>query len=187
MSNRHLARTIAMQTLYEWDFKGRDNEKLKEYLKKNIAEFAPDFDDQGFTERLVDHVVAHLDDIDTKIQEYAPDWPLEQITVTDRNILRIGIFELFLSEEIPAKVAINEAIELAKTFGGPSSSKFVNGVLGAMYNDMVKEGIVKPIDIQKAKEAEEREKQRQEALQKKALEKKQTETPKPDQVSPTLE
>jgi len=143
MSNRHLARTIAMQTLYEWDFNRMEKNNLSALSKKNLKEFAPDFDDHGFVHYLIKGVTNHLDEINGLITKYAPEWPLEQITVVDRNILRLGIFELrFSGGEIPPKVAINEAIELAKSFGGESSGKFVNGVLGTIYKEMVKKGEV---------------------------------------------
>lgn len=138
MANRHLARTIALQTLYEWDF-NKQHVPLEQILKRNIHEFAPVFDDQQFSERLVQGVLDHLTDINTFITRYAPEWPLDQITVIDRNVLRIGLYELKFDNDIPPKVAINEAIELAKTFGGPSSGKFVNGVLGSIYKDSQKE------------------------------------------------
>ena len=137
MANRHLARTIALQTLYEWDF-NKQKSNVAALLKRNIAEFAPQFDDQQFSEQLVKHVIEHLTTLDDVIREYAPEWPLEQITVVDRNVLRIGIYELQHDKDIPPKVAINEAIELAKTFGGPSSGKFINGVLGSIYKQMEK-------------------------------------------------
>jgi N utilization substance protein B len=136
MSNRHLARTIAMQTLYEWDFMGRPDGRLQELVQQNLREFAPDFHDSGFSISLVEGVEKNRDNIDALITTYAPEWPLEQITIVDRNILRIGIFELKFAPDIPPKVAINEAIELAKGFGGESSGKFVNGVLGAIYKDL---------------------------------------------------
>lgn len=136
MANRHLARTIAMQTLYEWDFGKRKPEDLPTLLEKNLKEFAPDFDDGGFAKLLLEGVVKNQAEIDAVIVQYAPQWPLEQITVVDRNILRIGVFELKFAPEIPPKVAINESIELAKTFGGDASGRFVNGVLGAIYRDM---------------------------------------------------
>lgn len=139
MSNRHLARTIAMQTLFEWDFRGQKVD-LALLTKENIKEFAPDFDDNGFTMRLIKGVKKELEEINAIIAEYAPEWPIEQITVTDRNVLRIGIYELKYSSEVPPKVAINEAIELAKTFGGESSGKFVNGVLGTIYKQMEERG-----------------------------------------------
>lgn len=140
MSNRHLARTIAMQTLYQWDFEGRgEAADPLSILKHNKSEFAPSFNDSGFSEELVNGVTRNLEKIDTIIEKYAPEWPIEQITAVDRNILRIGVYELEFSLDIPPKVAINEAIELAKTFGGESSGKFVNGVLGSIYQNM-KEG-----------------------------------------------
>ena len=141
MSNRHLARTIVMQSLYEWDFNKLKESDLEILTAKNLKEFAPGFDDNGFTQHVAKGVMRHLNEINDLITKYAPEWPLEQITVVDRNILRIGIFELkFSSGEIPPKVAINEAIEIAKSFGGESSGKFVNGVLGSIYRDMVAKG-----------------------------------------------
>lgn len=136
MSNRHLARTIAMQTLYEWDFMGKPAGKLQALVGNNLKEFAPDFHDAGFSTAIVNGVEKNRDEIDALITRYAPEWPLEQITIVDRNILRIGIYELKFAADIPPKVAINEAIELAKGFGGESSGKFVNGVLGAIFKDM---------------------------------------------------
>ncbi|MBI4092782.1 MAG: transcription antitermination factor NusB [Candidatus Kerfeldbacteria bacterium] len=135
MSNRHLARTVAMQTLYEWDFNDR-KQNLAELLKHNLKEFAPDFNDGGFSERIVKGVEQNQAEIDKVVERYAPEWPIQQITIVDRNILRIGVFELKFVKDIPPKVAINEAIELAKSFGGESSGRFVNGVLGAVYKDM---------------------------------------------------
>lgn len=143
MSNRHLARTMAMQSLYEWDFRQSENRKLGEIVDHNLKEFAPSFDDHGFIRDLITGVIQNKEKIDVLISEYAPEWPLDQITIVDRNILRIGIFELKFSKDVPPKVAINEAIELAKTFGGESSGKFVNGVLGAIYKKMLETGEVK--------------------------------------------
>ncbi len=131
MANRHLGRTIIMQSLYQWDFRGKDTAGLQKSLEQNLKEFAPEFDDVQFVEQTVNGILTNNDTIDALIVKYAPQWPLEQITPVDRNVLRIGIYELKLNAEIPARVAINEAIELAKTFGGESSGKFVNGVLGA--------------------------------------------------------
>lgn len=124
-----------MQTLYEWDFNGR-TQKLSDLARHNLAEFAPDFNDGGFSDRIVKGVDEHREEIDSVIEKYAPEWPIQQITIVDRNILRIGIYELKFVKDIPPKVAINEAIELAKSFGGESSGRFVNGVLGAVYKDM---------------------------------------------------
>ena len=135
MSNRHLARTIALQTLFEWDFKGNDKKILDEIIDYNFKNFAPEFNDHKFTEKIVKGVIKNVKDIDANIVKYAPEWPIDQITNTDRNILRIGIYELLLDPDVPSKVAINEAIEMAKTFGGESSGKFVNGVLGSIYKD----------------------------------------------------
>ncbi len=146
MSNRHLARTIAMQSLYQWDFLGQDDTKLPEVIAFNRAEFAPEFDDGGFVQNLVDGVMKNRPAIDEIITHFAPDWPLETITIIDRNILRLGTYELKFSESVPSKVAINEAIELAKSFGGDASGRFVNGVLGAIYKDMVAKGEGKEID-----------------------------------------
>lgn len=138
MANRHLARTIALQTLYEWDF-NKQRPAIPALLQRNLREFAPAFDDQQFSERLVAGVLEHIAALNDYIARYAPEWPLDQITVIDRNVLRIGVYELKFDVDIPPKVAINEAIELAKTFGGPSSGKFVNGVLGTIYKDMQKD------------------------------------------------
>ena len=134
MSNRHLARTIALQTLFAWDFNGKEGKKTESIIKDNFENFAPNFDDGGFVKNLVKGVADHLEEIDKSIVRYATEWPLDQITTIDRNILRLGIFELVYTE-IPPRVAINEAIEVAKGFGGDASGKFINGVLGAIYND----------------------------------------------------
>lgn len=138
MANRHLSRSIALQSLFEWDFRERDAGSLKAITAHNIHEFAPGMEDTDFIYDLVVGVEKHRPDIDALIVESAPDWPLEQITNIDRNVLRLGIYELQFAnaQDVPPKVAINEAIELAKTFGGPSSGKFVNGVLGTIYKNM---------------------------------------------------
>ncbi len=136
MSSRHLARSIAMQTLFEWDFRGQSNSVLPAILEHNLKEFGPGLEEGGFAQELISGVVGHQAEIDDLIAKYAPEWPINQITIVDRNILRIGVFELKISQNVPPKVAINEAIELAKSFGGPSSGKFVNGVLGSMFKDM---------------------------------------------------
>jgi N utilization substance protein B len=138
MANRHLARSIAMQSLYEWDFKGKKTENLDEIVKKNIQEFAPGIEDDSFVYHLVKNTIKNQDKIDPLIEKCAPEWPLEQVTVVDRNILRLGIYELLFGsyDDVPPKVAINEAIELAKSFGGESSGRFVNGVLGTIYREL---------------------------------------------------
>lgn len=135
MANRHLSRTIAMQTLFVWDFNNQKKD-LKEIVKENFSNFAPEFDDGGFVEELVSGVFKNIKAIDDYIKKYAPEWPIDQITIIDRNVLRLGVYELVFSEKIPPKVAINEAIEVAKNFGGDSSGKFINGVLGSIYTNM---------------------------------------------------
>lgn len=143
MANRHLARSLVLQTLFEWDSgsQGPKSEVL-EILKRNIEEFASDSKDSTFMEDLLDGVLSKQKDIDLVIEKAAPDWPLDKISTVDRNILRIGLFELLFADrdQVPAKVAINEAIELAKTFGGESSGRFVNGVLGAVYKEIGEPG-----------------------------------------------
>jgi transcription antitermination protein NusB len=141
MASRHLSRSIAMQSLYEWDFNGKKADALKNIVERNIDEFGPGLEDTKFVWQIVDGVVSHIGEIDNIIIKAAPEWPLDQITIVDRNVLRIGLFELIYEdkEEVPPKVAINEAIELAKSFGGESSGKFINGVLGTVYNELTKE------------------------------------------------
>ena len=155
MANRHLQRSIAMQSLFEWDFQGRDDAKMKEILGRNQKEFAPGTKEFMFGETLVNGTLKHRGKIDPLIEKCAPEWPLDQVTVVDRNILRLGIFELLHGnyDEVPPKVAINEAIELAKTFGGESSARFVNGVLGTIYREMGEP--MKDDDAAKAKERRE--------------------------------
>jgi len=138
MANRHLSRSIAMQSLYEWDFLGRDSGQLNEIIGRNIQEFGPGLNSGEFISRLVKGVIEYLPKLDKIIEKSAPEWPIEQITIVDRNILRLGLYELLFGDrqETPPKVAINEAIELAKTFGGESSGKFVNGVLGTVYREI---------------------------------------------------
>ena len=139
MASRHLARSIVLQSLFEWDFyqKKVDLEKI---LKRNIEKFAGDFDEKDFALSLAKGVVEHLDKIDKIIQTSAPERPIDQLSIVDRNVLRIGLQELLYGnkKEVPPKVAINEAIELAKGFGSESSGKFVNGVLGTVYKEMEK-------------------------------------------------
>ncbi len=141
MGSRHLSRSIAMQSLYEWDFSGKKQETLKKIVEKNVKEFGPGMENQDFVWQLINGIVEHLPKIDKIIEKAAPEWPINQITVVDRNVLRIGLYELMYEkkEEVPPKVAINEAIELAKTFGGESSGKFINGVLGTVYKQIQNE------------------------------------------------
>lgn len=157
MSNRHLARTMAMQSLFEWDFRDQNSDRISSIVEHVKEEFAPEFDDGGYVENQVMQAVQHMKDIDALLQQFAPEWPLEEMTSTDRNILRLGVYELVFDETIPSKVAINEAIELGKTFGGEASGKFVNGVLGAIYKDRLGRGVMKEVDQKKKKESEEQE------------------------------
>lgn len=138
MANRHLQRSVAMQSLFEWDFKGKHDENSREILKRNLEEFAPGLEDGIFAGQLIEGTLRERPTIDKLIEKCAPEWPLEQVTVIDRNILRLGIYELMFGsyDEVPPKVAINEAIELAKTFGSDASPRFVNGVLGTIYREM---------------------------------------------------
>jgi len=127
-----------MQSLYEWDFSGKKPDQLEKIVERNIQEFGPGLEDKTFVWQLIEGVVSRIGDIDKIIEKAAPEWPIEQITIVDRNVLRIGLYELLYSnkDEVPPKVAINEAIELAKTFGGESSGKFINGVLGTVYKQI---------------------------------------------------
>jgi N utilization substance protein B len=141
MANRHLARSTVLQALYEWDFSGQKINP-EEILHRDAAEFAPDAQCSGFMKTLLNGVISKQKDLDNVITSAAPEWPIEKISVMDRNILRIGLYELIFAdqEEVPPKVAINEAIELAKKFGGETSGKFINGVLGAVYKEMGEPG-----------------------------------------------
>lgn len=143
MASRHLARSIAMQALFEWDFNGKKPAALDEIVARNKKEFGAGLDEEyPFIDRLIKGTVDHLPKIDQIISVAAPEWPIEQITSADRAILRLGLYELLFSDhtEVPPKVAINEAIELAKSFGGESSGRFVNGVLGTVYREMGEPG-----------------------------------------------
>lgn len=142
MANRHLARSVVLQTLFEWDTTSADDVAAAEMLKRNVDEFGGDDTDKPFMETLLKGVLAKKEDLDLVITKAAPDWPLDRIAPVDRNILRIGLFELLFADrsQVPAKVAINEAIELAKVFGGDSSGRFVNGVLGAVYKELGEPG-----------------------------------------------
>ena len=157
MSNRHLARTMAMQCLYEWDFRGRAATEVDNIVAFVKQEFSKDFDDGGYVERQVKAIVEKQKELDELLNTFAPNWSVETMTIVDRNILRLGAYELKFDETIPSIVAINEAIELGKTFGGDASGKFVNGVLGAIYKDMVDKGVRKQIDIEMEKKKIEKE------------------------------
>ncbi|MCE9548994.1 transcription antitermination factor NusB [Candidatus Nomurabacteria bacterium] len=157
MANRHLSRSIVLQTLFEWDFlptsplhvdankkeeESAGSVDIKNTLKRNLKEFAPGLEDDVFVFSLIEQILKKRQVIDEIIVKAAPDWPIDKISIIDRNILRIGLTELLFGDrkEVPPKVAINEAIELAKTFGGENSGKFVNGVLGAVYKEIGEPG-----------------------------------------------
>ncbi len=128
-----------MQTLYQWDFKGQPTAAIPAILQQTMAEFGAGLEENdGYLEVTVNGILDKVVDIDAMITKYAPAWKIGDMSLVDRNILRLGVYEMHFSNTIPPKVAINEAIELAKTYGGPSSGKFVNGILGAMFNDLPK-------------------------------------------------
>ncbi len=134
-SNRHLGRIIALQTLYEQDFRRECQDtsfKLDKVLKRNISRYQDMVDDREFIELLVHGIDAKQSELDAVLQPVAPEWPIDQIARMDRIVLRIGVYELLFNKDVPPKVVINEAVELAKAFGGDNSSKFINGVLGTV-------------------------------------------------------
>lgn len=137
MATRQLGRSVVLQSLYEWDFYSRKAD-LTKIVERNLAEFAPGIDEPDFVWKLVKGVIEHIESIDKIITKAAPEWPIEQIAVMDRNALRLGLYELLYADpkEVPPKVAINEAIEVAKNYGGPNSGKFINGVLGTVFKEM---------------------------------------------------
>ncbi|MCX7616000.1 MAG: transcription antitermination factor NusB [Patescibacteria group bacterium] len=137
MATRHLARSIILQSLYEWDFLEKKVDLVK-IVERNLNEFAPGLNEPEFVWKMVDGIIKHLPEIDEIISKSALEWPFEQISLIDRNVLRIGVYELLFADknEVPYKVAINEAIELAKNYGGINSGKFVNGVLGTVFKHL---------------------------------------------------
>lgn len=142
MANRHLLRSVVLQSLFEWDFREVDNNLIGEIVARNAEEFAPGMGDFSFAKKLADGIVKKKADLDMIIEKAAPEWPIDKIANVDRNVLRLGLYELIFADrkEVPAKVAINESIELAKSFGGETSGKFVNGVLGAVYKELGEPG-----------------------------------------------
>lgn len=138
MSSRHIARSIVLQSLYEVDFNQEKKLDIDKVIERNKQEFGAGVNEDEFTNNLAHGVIKHQSQLDEIITKSAPDWPLNQITIVDRNVLRMGIYELLFGDknEVPPKVAINEAIELAKGYGGESSGRFVNGVLGTIYREM---------------------------------------------------
>ncbi|MDP3880722.1 MAG: transcription antitermination factor NusB [bacterium] len=142
MASRQLARSIVLQSLYEWDFYARKVDLIK-IVERNFENFGPGLaEEEDFIWRLVKGVVSHIDELNKLIEDAAPDWPISHIAIVDRNALRIGFYELLYSDknEVPGPVAINEAIELAKNYGGENSGRFINGVLGGVYTKLKKEG-----------------------------------------------
>jgi N utilization substance protein B len=155
-SNRHLGRIVALQTLYEQDFRRESNDAsfdLNEVLKRNITRYESTVDDVFFIEELVKGVAQYESSLDEQLRPLAPEWPIEQIARMDRVILRMGLYELLYQKDVPHKVVINEAVELAKAFGGDNSSKFINGVLGTALKNLLGENGTAPED-QKADETE---------------------------------
>ncbi len=138
MGSRHLSRSIVLQTLYEWDFWKREKKDVQKIFERNLESLSSGLIDKLYPQKLLEGILGNWDKLNKLIVSGAPEWPLNQINIIDRNILRIGIFELLFSDakEVPPKVAINEAVELAKTFGGESSRRFVNGVLGTIFREM---------------------------------------------------
>lgn len=138
MGSRHLSRSIVLQTLFEWDFNNCQGTSVKDIFKRNLDNLGQGLDDIEYPLKLLEGIISHWDELNKLIESGAPEWPMEQINIIDRNVLRIGIFELIFEDkkEVPPKVAINEAVELAKNFGGDSSRRFVNGVLGTIYRQM---------------------------------------------------
>lgn len=140
-SNRHLGRIVALQSLYEYEFRTNAEDKsvaIDEILARNLERYQDEIEDKEFVSLLVGGVLENQNDLDDRIRPLAPEWPLEQIARIDRNILRLGLYELlYRGDQVPPKVAINEAVELAKAFGSDNSSKFINGVLGTAYRTLV--------------------------------------------------
>ncbi len=142
MANRHLSRSVVLQALFEWDFCGQKDANMSDIIARDAKEFAPGVSEISFIEELMKGVLAKRSELDDIISKAAPEWPIDKISPIDRNVLRLGLYELLFADraEVPAKVAINEAIELAKTFGGETSGRFVNGVLGAVYKELGEPG-----------------------------------------------
>lgn len=142
-SNRHLGRIVALQTIYEYEFRTQVGDSTVNYndiLARNLEKYKSSVDDVAFVETLVAGVLDNLTGLDEKLQPLAPEWPLEQISRIDRTILRLGLYELlFSAATVPPKVVINEAVELAKAFGSDNSGKFVNGVLGTAYRTLIED------------------------------------------------
>jgi len=141
MATRQLCRSIVLQSLYEWDF-DKQKTNLTSILERNLQEFGPGIDEPEFAWKILKGIIDHRKEIDVIIEKAAPEWPIDQIAIIDRNALRLGLYELLFADrsEVPPKVAINEAIEIAKNYGGPNSGKFINGVLGTVYREIGEPG-----------------------------------------------
>ncbi len=138
MASRHQSRVVVLQSLFEMDFRNYDQNDFQEILNHNISEFYKDDVDTEYAKNLLDGVLKKQKEIDGIIVKAAPEWPLEKIGIVDRNVLRLGLYELIFADkkEVPSKVAINEAIEVAKFFSSETSGKFINGVLGSVYKEV---------------------------------------------------
>jgi N utilization substance protein B len=160
-SNRHLGRIVALQTLYEYELRENLNDKslnLDDILKRNLNQYDKAIGDKQYVIDLVKNVVKTANQLDARVQPLAPEWPIKQIAAVDRAILRLSVYELeSLSDIIPPKVAINEAIELAKSFGSENSSKFINGVLGSLYKQIAPDVAI--VGVQPPKPEEENDRQ----------------------------
>ncbi len=160
MATRHLARSIVLQSLYEWDFNNKSTDLVK-IVERNMEEFGPGINEPDFIWKMVKGVIEHLAEVDNIISKSAIEWPFDQITLIDRNVLRLGVYELIFvnHEEVPYKVAINESIELAKNYGGINSGRFVNGVLGTVYKQLeqvnIKDAVPEVIEKKEGKESTE--------------------------------
>ena len=142
-SNRHLGRIVALQTIYEYEFRtqvGDQTVRAEEILTRNLGKYKSSVEDTDFVRALVDGVIAKMTELDDTLRPLAPEWPIEQIARIDRTVLRLGLYELLHSKDsVPPKVAINEAVELAKAFGSDNSGKFVNGVLGTAFRPLIED------------------------------------------------
>ena len=150
-SNRHLGRILALQTLYEYDFRrdcGDEAVELTEILERNIERYAKTVDDKAFIARLSEGVTKLIEDLDAVLQPIAPEWPIAQIARMDRMVLRLSLYELLCESDVPPKVVINEAVELSKAFGGENSSKFINGVLGTVLRKLEDKSLELPVSLQ---------------------------------------
>lgn len=161
-SNRHLGRILALQTLYEYDFRTDCNDEnldLQEVLERNIARYSKTVEDHVFIKDLVNGVAKCGAELDTVLQPIAPEWPISQIARMDRLVLRMSLYELLSGDDVPPKVVINEAVELSKSFGGENSSKFINGVLGTVLRKHEEGSLEVPAGLKKTNEKQTKKKE----------------------------